>query len=42
MIRKLANALAAFVAVAIVSPLVAVAAPFGAAVWAWNETEVKP
>lgn len=39
MIRKLANALAAFVAVAIVSPLVAVAAPFAAAWWMFNETE---
>lgn len=39
MIRKLANALAAFVAVALISPLVAVAAPFGAAWWIFNETE---
>lgn len=39
MIRKLANALAAFVAVAIISPLVAVAAPFAAAWWIFNETE---
>lgn len=39
MIRKLANALAAFVAVAIISPLVAVAAPFAAAWWIYNETE---
>ena len=42
MIRKLANALAAFVAVAIVSPLVAVAAPFAAAWWIYNETEEEP
>ena len=39
MIRKIANALAAFVAVALVSPLVAVAAPFAAAWWIFNETE---
>ena len=39
MIRKLANALAAFAATAVVSPLIAVAAPFGAAIWAWNETD---
>ena len=39
MIRKLANALAAFVAVAIIAPLVAVAAPFAAAWWIYNETE---
>lgn len=39
MIRKLANSLAAFVAVAIISPLVAVAAPFAAAWWIWNETD---
>lgn len=39
MTRKIANALAAFVAVAIVSPLVAVAAPFAAAWWIWNETD---
>lgn len=42
MIRKLANALAAFVAVAIVSPLVAVAAPFAAAWWIYKETEEEP
>lgn len=42
MIRKLANALAAFVAVAIISPLVAVAAPFAAAWWIFNETEEEP
>lgn len=39
MTRKLVNALAAFVAVAIISPLVAVAAPFAAAWWIYNETE---
>ena len=39
MIRKIANALAAFVAVALVSPLVALAAPFAAAWWIFNETE---
>lgn len=39
MIRKIANALAAFVAVALISPLVAVAAPFAAAWWIFNETE---
>ena len=42
MIRKIANALAAFVAVALVSPLVAVAAPFAAAWWIWNEIETEP
>ena len=42
MIRKIANALAAFVAVALVSPLVAPAAPFAAAWWIWNETETEP
>lgn len=42
MIRKLVNAVAAFAATAVVCPLIAIAAPFGAAVWAWNETEVKP
>ena len=42
MIRKLVNALAAFAATAVVCPLVAVAAPFAAAVWAWNETEAEP
>lgn len=42
MIRKIANALAAFVAVALVSPLVALAAPFAAAWWIWNETETEP
>ena len=42
MIRKIANALAAFVAVALISPLVAVAAPFAAAWWIWNETEMEP
>ena len=42
MIRKLANALAAFVATAVVCPLIAVAAPFGAAIWAWEETEEEP
>ena len=41
MIRKIANALAAFVAVALVSPLVALAAPFAAAWWIWNETETE-
>jgi hypothetical protein len=39
MIRKLVNAVAAFAATAVVCPLIAVAAPFAAAVWAWNETE---
>lgn len=39
MIRKLANAIAAFAATAVVCPLIAVVAPFGAAVWAWNETD---
>ena len=39
MIRKIANALAAFVAVALISPIVAVAAPFAAAWWIFNETE---
>ena len=42
MIRKIATALAAFVAVALVSPLVALAAPFAAAWWIWNETETEP
>lgn len=42
MIRKIANALAAFVAVVLISPLVAVAAPFAAAWWIWNETETEP
>lgn len=42
MIRKLANALAAFVAVALISPLVAVVAPFAAAWWIFNETEAVP
>ena len=42
MIRKLVNALAAFVAVALVSPLVALAAPFAAAWWICNETETEP
>ena len=42
MTRKLANALAAFVAVALVSPLVAVVAPFLAAWWIYNETEEEP
>lgn len=42
MIRKLVNALAAFVAVALVSPLVALAAPFAAAWWIWNEAETEP
>ena len=39
MIRKIANALAAFVAAALISPLVAVAAPFAAAWWIFNDTE---
>ena len=39
MIRKLVNAVAAFAATAVVSPFIAVAAPFGAAVWAWEETD---
>lgn len=42
MTNKLANALTAFVAVALVSPLVALAAPFAAARWIWNETETEP
>lgn len=42
MICRLANALAAFVAVALVSPLAAVASPFAAAWWIWNETETEP
>ena len=36
MICRLANALAAFVSTAIVAPLVALAAPFAAAWWAWT------
>ena len=39
MIRKLVNAAAAFAATAVVSPLVAVAAPFLAAWWIYNETD---
>lgn len=39
MTRKLVNAIAAFAATAVVSPFIAVAAPFGAAIWAWNETD---
>lgn len=39
MTRKLVNAIAAFAATAVVCPLIAVAAPFLAAVWAWNETD---
>lgn len=39
MTRKLVNAIAAFAATAVVCPLIAVAAPFGAAVWAWRDTE---
>ena len=39
MIRKLVNAIAAFAATAVVSPSIASAAPCGAAIWAWEETE---
>lgn len=42
MTNKLVNALAAFVAVALVELLVALAAPFAAAWWIWNETETEP
>lgn len=42
MTNKLVNALAAFVAVTLVSPLVALAAPFAAAWWIWKETETEP
>lgn len=39
MIRKLVNAIAAFAATAVVCPFIAVAAPFAAAWWIFNETE---
>ena len=42
MICRLVNAWAAFVATAIAAPLVALAAPFAAAWWIWNETETEP
>lgn len=42
MIRKLVNAIAAFAATAVVCPLIAIAAPFAAAIWAWNETDMEP
>lgn len=42
MTRKLVNAIAAFAATAVVCPLIAVAAPFGAAIWAWKETDTEP
>lgn len=37
--RKIANAICVFVAVASVLPLLAIAPPFAAAVWAYNETD---
>ena len=42
MIRKLVNAVAAFAATAVVSPFIALASPFAAAWWIWNETETEP
>lgn len=37
--RKIANAALVFAAVTVVLPLLAIALPFAAAVWAYNETD---
>lgn len=37
--RKIANAALVFAAVTCVLPLLAIALPFAAAVWAYNETD---
>ena len=37
--RKIANAICVFVAVTCALPLLAIALPFAAAVWAYNETD---
>lgn len=37
--RKIANAICVFAAVTCVLPLLAIALPFAAAVWTYNETD---